>query len=275
MRISIVTPVLNDTRVARALESILAQRHDHQLELIVVDGGSTDGTQEILEKYRDRIATLISEPDKGIYDAMNKGIRHATGDVVGILNADDRYADVCVIRDVMDAFTDEETDACYGNLIYVNENDDVVSYWNAGTSRARRWFQGRILPPSAPPHPTFFVRRSVYEHYGIFRLDIPTAADTELMVRLIYKHRIGVKYIDCGLVRFAEGGLSSSFDQGKIITNPEIVYIWKLNYKYRWLLFLAAKPLYNMVIAPIGRPILSVYRKFIGKRRCSNPKIPK
>lgn len=275
MKISIVTPVLNDTRVARALDSILAQRHDHQLEFIVVDGGSTDDTLEILEGYRDRIATLISEPDHGIFDAMNKGIRYATGDVVGILNADDRYADPFALQAVMEAFADKETDACYGDLIYVNDSDEEVSYWNASISRARGWLQGRIFPPWAPPHPTFFVRRSVYERYGAFRLDIPTAADTELMLRLIYRRRIRVKYIDRALVRFAKGGWSSGFDEGKIRTHPETVYTWRLNYKYRWLLFLVARPLYNMVISPIGRPILSLYRQLTGKRRCVNPEAPR
>ena len=123
MKISIVTPVLDDVRVAGALDSILSQNHEHQLEIIVVDGGSTDGTLEVLEGYRDRVTTLISEPDSGMYDAMNKGIRQATGDVVGILNADDQYADGDVIRDVMDAFADEETDACYGDLIFVRDGE--------------------------------------------------------------------------------------------------------------------------------------------------------
>ena len=267
MKIAIITPVLNDTRVARALDSILAQCHDHQLELIVVDGGSTDSTLEILEEYRDRITTLISESDDGIYDAMNKGIRCATGDVVGILNADDRYADQFALRNAMAAFADKETDACYGDLIFVDDNDEVVSYWNAGISRVRRWVQGQILPPWAPPHPTFFVRRSVYERYGVFRLDIPTAADTELMMRLIYKCRINVKYIDRTLVRFAQGGWSSNFDQGRIRADSETVYLWRLNFKYRWLLFLATWPLYNLIIAPLGRPILSAYRQLTGKRR--------
>ena len=267
MKISIVTPVLNDTRVVRALDSILSQSHDHQLELIVVDGGSTDGTLEVLKGYQDRITTLISEPDDGIYDAMNKGTRHATGDVVGILNADDRYTDPLVLRDVMEAFADEDTDACYGDLIYVDDDDHVVSYWNAGISRARKWIQGWILPPWAPPHPTFFVRRSIYERYGLFRLDIPIAADTELMLRLMYKCRITTKYIDRALIRFTEGGWSSDFDQGSIMTDPETVHLWRLNFKYRWLLFLVTKPLYNLIIAPIGRPVLSIYRRLTGKRR--------
>ena len=275
MKISIVTPVLNDTRVARALDSILCQSHDHQLELIVVDGGSTDGTLEILEGYRDRITTLISEPDDGIYDAMNKGIQRSTGDVIGILNADDLYADLYVIQDVMDTLKDKKISATYGDEIRVDQNDEVVRYWNAGISRVRRWFQGQILPPWAPPHPTFFVRRSVYERYGLFRLDIPISADIELMVRLIHKHRITLMYIDRALVRFTAGGWSSHQRHGKVKTNSEIVYVWRLNYKYRWLLFLATRPLYDMIIAPIGKPILSLYRQFTGKRRCAHPRTAK
>lgn len=265
MKISIVTPVLNDTRVARSLDSILAQDCECELELIVVDGGSTDGTLEILGGYRDRINTLISEPDDGIYDAMNKGIRHATGDVVGILNADDRYADPFALRDVMEAFADEKTDACYGDLIIVDDNDEVVSYWSAGMSGMWAWCHGQILPPRVPPHPSFFVRRSVYERYGMFRLDIPIVADTELMLRLIYKFRISTAYIDRALVRFDEGGASSNFEIGQVITNPERVHTWRLNYKYRWLLFLVTRPLYNIVLAPIWRLILSVYRHRPGK----------
>ena len=107
MKVSITIPVFNDVRVGRALDSILSQQHEHELELLVVDAGSTDGTLEVLERYRKRIAVLVSEPDKGIYDGMNKGIGLATGDVVGILNADDRYSDPLVLRDVMDAFSRE------------------------------------------------------------------------------------------------------------------------------------------------------------------------
>ena len=232
-----------------------------------MDGGSTDGTLEILEGYHDHITTLISESDDGIYDAMNKGIRHATGDVVGILNADDRYADPFVLSDVMEAFADIETDICYGDLIYVDDNDEVVSYWNAGISKVRRWFQGRILPPWVPPHPTLFVRGNIYERYGMFKLDIPTAADAELMVRLIHKYCIRAKYINRALVRFAQGGWSSNFKQGSIRTDPETVYLWRLNFKRRWLLFLLTRPLYNLIIAPLGRPVLSLYRQLAGTRR--------
>ncbi len=224
MKITIVTPVFNDPRVARALDSILAQRHEHELELVVVDAGSTNGTMEILESYRDRITTLISEPDDGIYDGMNKGISRATGDIVGILNADDRYADSLVIQEVMDAFADKETDACYGDLVYVNDNDDVVRYWSAGSPSAAKWYWGWM-----PPHPTFFVRRSVYDRYGVFDLGFPIAADYELMMRLILKRRISVKYIDRVLVRMALGGASNSSISNIVKANSEVARAWRNN----------------------------------------------
>ena len=253
MKISIGTAVLNEIRVARALDSILSQSYEGQIEIIVVDGGSTDGTLEILEGYRDRISTLISEPDDGIYDAMNKGIRHATGEVVGILNSDDYYIDASVIRDVMAAFEDEETDACYGDLIFVDDDDEFLSYWKANRTN---WTRGRLVPHWVPPHPSFFVRRSVYERYGVFRLDIPIAADTELMMRLIYKRNIKLTYIDRALVRFNVCGRSSSIvASSKFKIDPETLRVWRLRYKYRWLLFLFTVPLYRMVAALIWRRV--------------------
>ncbi len=224
MRISVITPVFNDRRVGRALDSILAQRHGHELELIVVDAGSTDGTLEILEGYADRIATLISEPDDGIYDGMNKGIRHATGDVVGILNADDRYADIHALRDVLETFGDEDTDACYGNLVYVNDDDEVVRYWKSGAPSAAKWYRGWM-----PPHPTFFVRRRVYHDYGMFDLGFPIAADYELMLRLLLKQRVRVKYVDRVLVRMALGGASNGSISNIVKANAEVARAWRRN----------------------------------------------
>ena len=158
MKVSIVTPVYNDPRVERALDSILSQRFGGELELIVIDGGSTDETLKVLSKYQDRISILVSEPDEGIYDSMNKGIRLATGDVVGILNADDRYNDPFVLRDVSIAMNDPSIDACYGDLVYVDSKDRVVRYWKSGYYKPFKFYLGWM-----PPHPTFFVGRRLYE----------------------------------------------------------------------------------------------------------------
>ena len=224
MKISIVTPVFNDHRVGRALESVLSQRHDHELELVVVDAGSTDGTLDILNRYADSVSTLISEPDKGIFDGMNKGVRRATGDVVGILNADDRYADEFVLRDVMDALSDENVDACYGNLVYVNDKDEVTRYWKSGEYRASKWRWGWM-----PPHPTFFVRRSLYERYGAFDLEFPIAADYEFMLRLFLKRRIRVKYLDRVLSLMAQGGESNGSLSNVVRANAEVARAWRHN----------------------------------------------
>ena len=224
MKISIVTPVFNDVRVARALDSIFAQQHEHELETVVVDAASTDGTRDVLEGYRDRISLLISEPDQGIYDGMNKGIRRASGDVVGILNADDRYCDPLVIRDVMDAFRSDDVDACYGDLVYRNEAGRVVRYWKAGEYRRSSWNFGWM-----PPHPTFFVRRRVYEQHGMFDLDYPIAADYELMLRLLHKRRVGVKYLPRPVTDMAPGGNSTKSLVNIIKANLEVARAGRKN----------------------------------------------
>ena len=224
MKISIVTPVFNDKRVTRALNSIVAQRHGHDLELIVVDGGSTDGTLDALEAYRSNISVLISEPDKGIYDGMNKGIRLATGDVIGILNADDHYHDTTVLSDVAEAFRDDDTDAVYGDLVYVDETGRVSRYWKAGAAMPRKWRLGWM-----PPHPTFFVRRRVYERHGLFDLDFPIAADYELMLRLMVRHRIATTYVNRVLVNMAPGGTSNASLANVVKANLEVARAWRRN----------------------------------------------
>ncbi len=248
MKISIITPVFNDVRVGRALDSILSQRHEHALELIVVDAASTDGTMEVLERYWDNITTLISEPDSGIYDGMNKGIRHSTGDVVGILNADDRYADESVLRDVTEVFADEDVEACYGNLVYVNHNDEIVRYWKTGRAGLSKWYWGWM-----PPHPTFFVRRRIYDEYGGFNLGFPIAADYELMLRLFVRQRINVKYLDRVLVRMALGGASNGSISNIIKANSEVARAWRLNELRGGYLVPFLKPA-SKIFQFVGRP---------------------
>ena len=224
MKISIVVPVFNDVRVKRALESILAQQHDHELEIIVVDAGSTDGTFDILKAYKERLSVLISEPDEGVYDGMNKGIQRATGDIVGILNADDQYNDSLVIRDVAAVFCSEATDVCYGNQIFTTRAGRVIRYWKAGRFRRAKWYFGWM-----PPHPTFFVRRRVYERYGAFDLQYPIAADYELMLRFLFKHRTSVKYLNRVMVNMAPGGLSNRSVSAIVKANIEVARAWKNN----------------------------------------------
>lgn len=223
MKISIVTPVYNEPRVGRALDSVFAQEGVPELESVVVDGGSDDSrTLEVLEANEDRIDAWIREEDDGIYDAMNKGVEAASGDVVGILNADDRYADPHVLRDVVEALEGSSADACYGELVYVDEDDEVLRYWRSGRYRPRRFWFGWM-----PPHPTFFVRREVYEEHGTFELSYPIAADYELMLRLLVVEEIDVRYLDRVLVQMATGGESNASVGNIVQANMEVRRAWK------------------------------------------------
>lgn len=224
MKLSLITPVYDDPRVERALASAHDQRlpDDVELERIVVDGGSGDPTASILEDWREEIDVLVSEPDEGIYDAMNKGVDAASGDVVGILNADDRYQDERVLADVVNRFREQDVDACYGDLVYVDEDDDVVRYWESGEHAPERWRRGWM-----PPHPTFFVHREVYEEHGVFDLDYPIAADYELMLRLLLVHEVRVGYIDRVLVRMATGGNANASASAVLDANLEVRRAWQ------------------------------------------------
>lgn len=195
--------------MSEALDSILSQRIDpgHELELLVIDGGSTDGTLAVLEKYRSRLAVLISEKDSGIYDAMNKGISLATGDVIGTLNSDDFYFNDQVLNSVVKAFLSHDVDAIYGDLIYVRRHtpDKVVRYW-----KSRPYQDGLFEQGWMPAHPTFFARKDIYMRCGLFDLEYHLAADFELLMRFIAKERISTFHIPKILVRMCLGGATNN-----------------------------------------------------------------
>jgi glycosyltransferase len=206
VRISVVTAVFNAREtVTIALDSALAQA-GVDFELVVIDGGSTDGTLGVLSGYTGRIGTLLSEPDHGIYDALNKGIRSASGDVVGFLHSDDIFADSSVLSRVAAAFADPGVDAVYGDLVYVDRNDpdQVIRYWRAGEFSRERLGWGWM-----PPHPTFYVRRSVYERLGAFDISYRIAADYDCMLRFLGPGGLRVAYIPEVLVKMRLGGASN------------------------------------------------------------------
>ncbi len=225
MKISIITVCLNaaDT-IADTIESIRRQSHP-DIEYIVVDGGSSDGTLSILEKNRDVVSVLLTGPDSGMYDAANKGIRSATGEIVGMLNADDYYADRDVLRDVANSMT-EGCDAVYGDLHYVDRKNPqtIKRNWISG-SYARRSFKFGWMPP----HPTFFLRKTAYDAFGLFRLDFESAADYELMLRMLYKHSIKPCYIDRVMVKMRVGGKSNVSLANRIRANKEDRKAWAIN----------------------------------------------
>lgn len=225
MKVSIITIVLNGVDyIDKTINSVINQSFTN-IEYIIIDGGSKDGTIDIIKKYENKIAYWVSEPDKGIYDAMNKGIRLAKGDIVGILNSDDFYADENVIKNVVEVMSKNNVDSCYGDLVYVDRNDinKIVRYWKAGAFNKERFKKGWM-----PPHPTFFVKRKVYEKYGYFNLDFPLAADYELMLRFLLKYEITTEYIQKIIVKMRMGGTSKpgSYTFGAIKENYRA---WKVN----------------------------------------------
>lgn len=217
--ISIITVCLNSAKtIEQTLCSVLAQNYQ-PVEYIVIDGGSTDQTLAIIEKYRADISMLISEPDKGIYDAMNKGLCCATGEIVGLINADDIYADERVISKIAKPFSDPSIQACFGDLVYFFQDpENIIRYWRAGS-----FIPGLFAKGWNPPHPTFFVRRHVYQNYGLFNTDYPLGGDVELMMRFLEKHRIKSVYLPEVLVKMRLGGVSNRGIKNIIEQNKSIL----------------------------------------------------
>jgi len=203
--VSIITVVFNGAAmIEHCINSVRAQKYAN-IEHIIVDGGSTDGTVEIINKYRNGKTRVASEPDNGLYDAMNKGIVRSTGDVIGILNSDDFYPDDSVIEKVVRAMSKNNTDSCYGDALYVKKNhpDKIVRYWKSG-----QFSHGKFKIGWMPQHGTLYIRKDIYTKYGLFRNDFPIAADYELILRFLYKHRIRTTYLPEILLKIRLGGVS-------------------------------------------------------------------
>lgn len=237
--LTLITPTYNSAKtLSDTIESILAQIKDYpklsqNLEYIIIDGASTDNTIKIIQSYQDKIdIKLISEPDLGIYDAMNKGISPSTGDIVGIINSDDFYYNPTVLQKVIETFESNQTiDAVYGDLVYV-QNDDIkkqTRYWKSGEYKEKNLNWGWSIP-----HPTFFVRRNVYkkllEQKGIvFNTNLSLAADYELTLRLLKIYKIKVKYIPEVLVTMRNNGASANSLKQRIKGWGEQRTAWKIN----------------------------------------------
>ncbi len=226
MKLSLITVTYNSSKTLRdTFQSVLNQTYS-DIEYIIVDGASKDNTVSIVKEYEPKFQgrmKWISEPDKGLYDAMNKGIRMATGDVVGILNSDDLFMDNKVLADVVAAF-DEQTDGIFGNLYFVNQEDtnQIVRVWKGSPYRSFKsgWH---------PAHPTFYVRREAYEKYGVFDTTFDVSADFELMLRLIEKNGIRMKYLDRYMVRMRMGGESTGSIKNIIRGNKNIFRAFRKN----------------------------------------------
>ena len=226
MRVSIVTPTYNSARtIVDTILSVNKQDYD-DIEHIIIDGGSKDNTLDLIRNTPNRVKKIISEPDKGIYDAMNKGIALATGDIIGILNSDDFYNSNDVITKVVKTFQKGEYEGVYGDLEYVDTRNTnrVIRYWESKVYK-----EGLFRKGWHPAHPTFFVKKEVYDKYGNFNLKYKIGADYEIMLRFIEKNRIKVAYIPEILVKMRVGGASNQSIKNIIKANIECYNAWKDN----------------------------------------------
>lgn len=231
MTLSIITATYNSANtVADTLASVQKQTYTN-VEHIIVDGCSTDNTLAIIKNAHHQ-GTIVSEKDNGIYDAMNKGISLTHGEIVGILNSDDFFAHEKVLERVVDVFNTTGCDAVYGDLFFVHPNNPskILRKWIAGGYDVNLFLKGWM-----PPHPTFFVKRSVYEKYGVFNTSLKSSADYELLLRFLYMHKINVQYLPEVLVNMRSGGQSTKSISNRIRAHKEDYLAWSLNgLKPRW-----------------------------------------
>ncbi|MEM7161955.1 MAG: glycosyltransferase family 2 protein [Bacteroidota bacterium] len=226
MKVSIITVSFNavDT-IEDTIQSVINQKYP-DLEYIIIDGASKDGTVELVDKYKKQIDKVISEKDEGIYDAMNKGIRSSSGDIIGILNADDIYQNNEVIERIVKEFKESDSDAVYGDLVYVKKNDleSVIRNWKSNVFERRNFLKGWM-----PPHPTFFLKRKHYLKYGMYDTRFKISADYELMLRMLYKEHLSASYFPNLVTRMRVGGESNASIKQRIKANIEDRKAWRIN----------------------------------------------
>ncbi|ELP34409.1 glycosyltransferase family 2 protein [Rhodopirellula baltica] len=226
MKISVITAVYNRSEtIGDAIESVLAQQNV-ELETIVVDGDSTDGTSDVISQLGDQVSRSIREPDLGIYNALNKGLRAATGDVIGFLHADDWLAYQDALADVSRLMADSNVDGVYADLEYVNANDPdrVHRRWVSGAYDVRKFRRGWM-----PPHPTVYFRREFYDQFGLFNEDLRTAADYELLVRMMVRHGAKMAYLPRVTVKMRVGGASNASLTNRLNANRDDRQAWSIN----------------------------------------------
>lgn len=225
MKITIITATYNSASTVRDTLDSVARQGYQSVEHIIIDGVSKDNTLDIVREYP-HVARVISEKDRGIYDAMNKGVKLATGEVVGILNSDDFYDNQEVLSQVMAAFSDPSVDVVYGDLQYVKKNNIyvVTRNWKSGQYKRKYFYYGWM-----PPHPAFFVRRKIYDEVGLFNTDLRSAADYEMMLRILVRYNASACYIPSVLVKMRSGGMSNASLKNRLRANREDRKAWALN----------------------------------------------
>ncbi|EGF55990.1 glycosyltransferase family 2 protein [Bacteroides fluxus] len=223
MNISLITVTFNSAASLRyTIQSVLSQSYPN-IEYIIIDGASKDDTVSIIKEYEPKFygrMRWISEPDKGLYDAMNKGIRMATGDIVGIINSDDFYHRTDVMAKVVNVFQDEAVQTVYGDVRFVNSDnlDKTVRYYSS-----KNFFPKLFRYGFMPAHPTFFTYRRYFEEFGYYKTDYKIAADYELLIRFLYTHKLKSKYLPLDFMKMRTGGTSTASIKSNILLNKEIV----------------------------------------------------
>ncbi|MFT8211619.1 MAG: glycosyltransferase family 2 protein [Symbiopectobacterium sp.] len=239
MRISIITATFNSEKtIGDTLLSIERQSHS-DIEYIIIDGASKDGTIHLINKLSTKVSKIISEPDKGIYDALNKGINIATGEVIGFLHSDDFFAYDDVLKDIAEEFETRNCDAIYGDLEYVSQHnvDKCLRVWKSGI-----FSRNKLLLGWMPPHPSFYMKHSCYIKYGCFSLDYDIAADYDSILRYLFKSKIILSYIPKVLIKMRVGGLSNRSIKIMAKKSLEDIKIMKSN-RIPWPLALVGKNL--------------------------------
>ncbi len=240
MKISIITASFNNAdTIADTIESVLAQDYS-DVEYIIVDGGSTDDTMKIVEESKSKISKVVSEKDDGIYFALNKGIDLATGDVIAFLHADDIFASPNVLSKVIDTFKEKNVESVYGDLHYVDRVDTkkIIRNWRSG-----EYVHGLFLKGWMPPHPSFFLKKEIYKKFGTFNTSFRSAADYELMLRMLHKNKISTAYLPEVIVKMRVGGVSNSSMKNRVKANREDKRAWEVNGLKPGLLTFIRKPL--------------------------------
>lgn len=241
MKISIITVAYNAaTSISATLRSVAAQIYP-DVEHIVIDGGSTDGTLECIAAHGEHLAHMVSEPDRGIYDAMNKGIRLATGDIIGILNADDVYADNQVLARIAALMATEPLDAVYGDAVFFDPDNPAVT---VRRYRSRRFSPARIAWGWMPAHPTLFLQREVFDRFGLYRPDFRIAGDYEFVARIFKNGNLRYRYLPEVLVRMSIGGASTGGWRSTLLLNREVLRACRDNgIHINWPMLLSKYPL--------------------------------
>lgn len=226
MKVSVITVCFNAAQtIEQTVESVLDQK-EIELEYIIVDGASQDETLQLIKPYQRKIAHIVSEKDTGMYQAINKGLELATGDIIAILNADDFYASPFVLSDVVELMFQQNVDAVYGDLQYVERHNPtkVIRFWKSGEYNRKKFTRGWM-----PPHPAFFCKRECYSRFGNFNLDFSSAADYELMLRFLYVNQVSAAYLPKLCVKMRTGGKSNQTVSNRLVANREDVKAWRIN----------------------------------------------